>query len=132
MGLTPEIFIEVCEHWRQCINSNENIPELQRSKFNDMINYLERNYSENSREWSKMIIPNDASEKNMFFANTSNGIEALNRSLNRFVRHYSKNNLTVVGRYIHDFLGHQIEEVKVIQNGDRMLDLSKISTVSPH
>ena len=134
MNLSPELFIEICEHWRQAMNDplRSTLPSAQLARFNDLIDYLERNFALNSRDWSKMIIPENTTQRNMFYANSTNGIESLNRALNRHVRDYAKNNLTVVGKYIIDFYKEQIEVTSLIEKGERLVDLSKISKVSIH
>ena len=128
--MSGETFIDFLDHYRASINGTEIIPHAYKEKFGQFIDYLTTNYSDNTDLWSTMIFPETEKDKNSFYCMTNNGLESLNRCLNRFVKNYAKGNMQVLGKYLQQFLQHEIEEVTLIMSGKRSVDISKISNVS--
>lgn len=122
--------MDILETYRVSVGNNENIPEAYKNKFEEFLDYLGHNYSDNTDQWSTMIFPETEQDKNAFYCCSNNGLESLNRCLNRFVKTYAKGNLTVLGRYLQQFMQHQIDEVELIKNGQKSCDVSKLSSVS--
>lgn len=76
-----------------------------------------------------MIIPETPEDKFAFYSYTTNGAESLNRSLNRHIKAYYRENVAIVGKYCHSFLADQIEAIELMKINDKTVDISKIMKV---
>ena len=108
---------------------NQNISIENRAQIFKLIDFLEKNYSNNLDMWSTMLIPKTSDEKYCFYSYTTNGAEQLNRSLNRHIRDYHKENVGIVGKYCHAFLSDQIQTIELMKINDKSLDISKLMKV---
>ena len=96
----------------------------QKAELEKFLDYLEKNYGPNCTEWSQINLPTGESDMYKLFVNTTNGCEAIHRSLNRHVKEYSRGRLTTCANYLRKFYQEQIEIVTLLEKNQLTTDLS--------
>ena len=117
MKISESLLLDYVRHWEYCSDRNET--NNLKAEFKEVCKLIREYYAPKVNQWSNIVIPIDGKDKHNMFSYSSNGLESVHRSQNRFIREYNKGNMGTVAGQLIKYYEHQCEEVEAIRNGNR-------------
>ena len=122
LGVTESALDDYFEAWK--VSVRQKYDETTSEKFEAFCTYFMRTFGSKPQEWSSVFIPESEADLNILFTKTTNGSEANNRTLNRFLKSYTQGSLLTISRYIRDLFEYHLIEMNKYESGQKKTQLS--------